>query len=702
MILFPDARILDIDLTMKEIKTRRLPGEVYRQYPGGSTLGLYLILQEMKPVIEPLSPENMLILSVSPLTGLPISGQSRICVTTKSPLTGTIGDSQAGGFLAAHLKANGYDSVIIRGSAEKPVYIDVDGEDVQIKDASAYWGRMTGEVEKALKEELQDPDIEIAQIGPAGEKLVRFSSIIHHCSRANGRNGVGAVMGSKNLKALAVHKKSMQKPVDEDAFSRLTKDVMQRIRSNPTIEALGKYGTDVDLLAFSETGFLPTGNYASGYFPDGASKITGTAMAETILKKRESCHRCAIACKRVVEVHGVVDPLYGGPEYETCAAFGSYCRIDDIEVIAQANQLCNMYGLDTISCGAVAAFAMECFEKGIIKPEETDGLNLSFGDGDALLKLIHRIALREGIGNLLAEGCSRAAAVLRNGAEKLSVAVKGQELPAHMPQFKPAVGLIYAVNAFGADHQSSEHDVFLLMPADSPERRRLSQIGAYRGYDSPHVLDEDKVRFAYDTQCFYSMLDTLCLCQFAWGPAWQLYGPTDIVDMARYGIGWETSLFELMRIGERRINMMRFFNAREGFTKEDDVLPERIFDPLPDGPSKGQYLDRDAFLKAKALYYQIAGWDESTGNPMEGTLKKLSLGWLLSSEDETAAKLSQTRLGEITVKKDTVIIELLGSMGINGNAAVWVNGEQVLFQEYGGYRLKSGDKVKIIQPLSGG
>lgn len=626
---FPDARILDVDLTTGKISTRVLPGEVYRLYPGGSALGLYLILQEMDPKVDPLSPENMLVFSVSPLTGLPVSGTSRVTTTTKSPLTGTIGDSQAGGFFPIHLKANGWDAVVFRGRAEKPVYLYIDGDNAELKDASNIWGKVTGEAERIIREELGHEDVEVAQIGPAGENLVRYAAIINMCNRANGRNGTGTVMGSKNLKALVVKKGKGLKPYDPEGFKEFSKRVVNMIKENPNIEGLGEFGTDGDLEGFSDEGFLPTKNWTTGYFPEGAKNITGTTMAETILKDRDTCYACAVRCKRVVEVPGVVDPLYGGPEYETAASFGSYCGITDLTAVSLANQLCNMYGLDTISCGATIAFAMECYEKGILTLEDTDGLELKFGNEKVLPELIRKIVYREGIGDILAEGSKRAAQKIGKGAEELTVEVKGQELPAHMPQYKPMVGLIYAVNPFGADHQSSEHDTFLTLPKDSLPIQRLGKIGTYRTYDNPFEIDDDKVRYAFDTQCFYSILDTLNLCQFVWGPSWELCGPDEILELCRLGIGWNTSIFELMRVGERRINMMRYFNAKAGFTKKDDYLPKRIFEPMPDGPSKGIQIDEKKFNEAKELYYEFAGWDKETGNPTEATLRKLYLGWLL-------------------------------------------------------------------------
>ncbi|MHB8926408.1 MAG: aldehyde ferredoxin oxidoreductase family protein [Bacillota bacterium] len=631
---FPEARILEVDLTAGAIATTVLPSEVYRLYPGGSALATYLIARRMKPRADALGPDNLLVFAVSPLTGLAAPGLSRLVVTAKSPLTGTIGDSQGGGFFPAYLRANGWDAVVFRGRAERPVYLFIDGDKAELRPAGHLWGKVTGEVDDLVREEIGHPVV-VAQIGPAGERLVRFACVLSHSTRANGRNGMGAVMGSKNLKAVVVRKVTAREAADPERLKGLTANVRRRLADNAGMEALGRDGTDGELVGHHQAGFLPTRNFSSGWFPEGAERITGAAMTATILKGRETCFGCPIRCKRVVEVPGLVDPRYGGPEYETAASFGSYCGVADLATIARANQLCNMYGLDTISCGGTVAFAMEAYEKGILTRRDTGGLELRFGDGEAVLKLIEMIARREGLGDLLAEGSLRAGKKLGRGAEEGSVTVKGQELPAHMPQYKPSVGLIYAVNPFGADHQSSEHDPVLTMPPDSRERVRLSRIGSWRGYADSFALDEEKVRFAHDTQCFYSMLDTLCLCQFVWGPAWQLYGPDDVVELCQAGLGWETSLVELMRAGERRINLMRAFNAREGFTREDDKLPARIFAGLPEGPAKGARIDREQFDHALDLYYGIAGWDRKTGNPTPEKLKALSLGWMSDGRDAT-------------------------------------------------------------------
>ena len=627
--VFPDAKILDVDLTNGKIEKKTIPGEVYRRYPGGSSLGLYILLNEMDPKVDPLSPENILVLSVSPLVGFPISGANRMTSTTKSPLTNTVGDSQAGGFFPSYLKGNGWDAVVFRGKAEKPVYLYIDGEKAELKDGANVWGKVTGEAEEIIREELGEDRIDIAQIGPGGENLVKYACIINMCNRANGRNGTGAVMGSKNVKAIAVKKRLGRKPADKEGFKALAGSIKERLANSESMLAMGEHGTDVGLEAFSEEGFLPTKNWSTGWFPEGAKNITGTTMTETILKENDTCYACPVRCKRVVEVPGKVDPLYGGPEYETCGALGSYCGITNLETVALGNQLCNMYGIDTISTGATIAFAMECFERGIIDKSHTDGLELKFGNDEVMPIIIEKIAKREGIGDLLAEGSYRAAKKIGGDAPKYSISVKGQELPAHMPEMKPSVGVIYAVNPFGADHQSAEHDPILAMPADSRERINLSHLGVWKGYDDIRELDDEKVRFAFNTQCFFSLMDILCLCQFVWGPSWELYGPKDVVEFAKVAIDWDTSIHELMLIGERRINMMRYFNAQAGFDKEDDYLPDRLFEPFKEGPSKGVAMDREKFDEALITYYNIAGWDQETGNPTEGTLKRLSLGWLL-------------------------------------------------------------------------
>lgn len=626
-----DARILYVNLNDKSIYTETLSSEIYRKYPGGSSLGMYLMFNIMgnKTGIDPLSADNPLIFSVSPLTGIPISGQSRMNVTAKSPLTGTAGDSQVGGFIPAHIKGNGYDSIVITGKADSPVYIYIEKEKVEIRDAVSMWGMVTGDAEKFIAHDLGTDKIESSIIGPAGENLVLYANIIHKRSRANGRNGLGAVMGSKNLKALAVKKQPSAKPIDPEGMKSLTMNVKQRMEANDSIMDLSVNGSAGCLMPLAYEGFLPSFNWSSGVFP-GAEKISGKTMRKTVLVERDTCFGCAIRCKRIVDIPGKADPRYGGPEYETLSTFGSYCGNDNLADICEANQLCNMYGLDTISCGATIAWAMDCYENGIITKKDTDGLELNFGNGSLYSVLIPKIAGKEeGIGSLLALGSERAASIIGNGAEELIVTTKGQELPAHMVQMKPNLAINYAVNNFGADHQSSEHDPALMAPADDQNWIWPNMLAAFEKCESYGVLDENKAKFAFETQKFYSMMDTLMLCQFVWGPAWQLYGPTDLLKFCKYGIGWDATIEELQEIGERRLNMMRMFNVREGFSRKDDVLPSKAFLPMKSGPNKGVHIKKEDFKTALDAYYDLAGWDKDTASPNEKTIKRLGLEWIL-------------------------------------------------------------------------
>lgn len=627
--MLTDARILNVNLTEMTQEIETIPAEIYSKYPGGSALGMYLMLKNMDSKVDPLSPDNMLIFAVSPLTGIPISGQSRMCVTTKSPLTGTAGDSQVGGFIPAHLKGNGYDAVVFTGKAESPVYVYIDKDHVEIKDAKNIWGKVTGEAEKIISDELGETKLESSIIGPAGENQVLFASIMHMRSRANGRNGVGAVMGSKNLKALVVKRQIPIKPADPVKMKTLTLDVKDRMAANEVIVDTALNGSAGVVDFHGAEGFLPTNNWESGVL-EGYKNISGTTITKTVLKNRETCFGCAIRCKPAVEIEGKADPEYGGPEYETLATFGSYCGNTDLGLITEANQLCNMYGMDTISCGATIAFAMDCYEKGLLTKEQTDGLELKFGNGEVFAPLIKKIAAREeGIGALLALGSERAAKIIGNGAEDLTVTSKGQEWPAHMVQMKPNLAVNYAVNNFGADHQSSEHDPALMAPDDSNDWKWSNLLEDFEKVDSYGILDSNKAKFALATQKFYSTLDTLCLCQFAWGPAWQLYGPEELVEFCKYGADWDLDIKELQEIGERRINMMRMFNAKLGFSRKDDTLPPKAFIKMPSGPNKGVGIEKEDFEKALDAYYEYAGWDKETGTPTNETLKRLGLEWLI-------------------------------------------------------------------------
>jgi aldehyde:ferredoxin oxidoreductase len=432
-------------------------------------------------------------------------------------------------------------------------------------------------------------------------------------------------MASKNLRAIAVRGKNKLEYADMKSLKSLAKwGVENFVHSD--IYSLGLLGTASIVESQQECGGLPTRNWKSGVF-EGYKKISGMAMDKTILQKRDSCYACTVRCKRVISIDDEeysVDPYYGGPEYETIAMFGSMCGIDDLNAISYANQICNMYGLDTISCGATIAWAMECYEKGIISEKDTNGLDLRFGNVEAIRVLPKMIALRQGFGDLLAKGSVRASKIIGKGSEKFVVAVKNQEYPAHMPQVKRSLALIYAVNPFGADHESSEHD-----PSYNYYPERMAEIGLTNPQPD-EILNREKVLFALITQYIYSFMDSANACQFVFGPAWQLYGIKQMAEVVSAITGWDYSVQELIETGARRLNMMRIFNARENVGRECDTLPQKIQMPLFGGKSDNQYVEISELENAKDIYYELAGWDVGTGNPTNSRLKELGLDWTIA------------------------------------------------------------------------
>ena len=621
-----NGKILHVDLTTGALTVEEPPETFYRKYLGGQGIGMYYILKEMPAGADPLGPENVLAITLSVVTGAPVSGQSRVMANAKSPLTGAIGDAQAGGFWPAGAKAAGFDAFIVRGKAEKPVYLWVHDGEAELRDATHLWGQVTGDAEAAMREELGDPRIEVLQVGPAGEKLVRYACLINMANRANGRTGMGAVMGSKNLKAIAVRGRERPAIADQKALAEIARWGAKNLPESD-VYGMGLHGTAEVLAYQQEDGGLPTRNWASGVFEEYEA-LDGTTMSDTILKERDTCYACVVRCKRVVEIsEGAyrVDPLYGGPEYETLSTFGSYCGISDLAAVSLANQLCNMYGLDTISTGATIAWAMDCFERGIITAEDTGGIELCFGNAEAMVKMTGMIAKRVGFGDLLAEGVAQAAAKLGPEAEALVMAVKGNPLPAHMPQVKRSLALIYAANPYGADHVSSEHD-----PSYKGYPDRMAELGLLNPQPDK-VLNVEKVRFAVYTQRLCSLLNTVGVCLFVWGPAWQLYGPSQLVDMVRAVTGWNVSLWELMKAGERSLNMMRAFNTREGFTSADDKLPPKLFQPLTGGPSDGIAVTEEEMAAALPTYYTMCGWD-AEGRPTRAKLEELGIAWVADEQ----------------------------------------------------------------------
>lgn len=617
------GRILHVNLTTGSLDIEQPDEAFYRLYFGGSALAMYYLFHNMQPGVEPFDPENVLIFALSVLTGAPISGQSRLTTVAKSPLSGVIGDSQSGGFFPAEMKFAGFDAVVIQGRAQEPVYLWLHDSEAELRPAQHLWGRVTGEVETAIREELDDPKIQVAQCGPAGENLVRFAAIINMSNRANGRTGMGAVMGSKNLKAVAVRGNMRPTLADRKALIELARLGAANFEDSG-VYGTGLYGTASFTHKNSQQGGLPTRNWESGTF-EHSEALDGTTMSKTILKERDTCYACTVRCKRVVEVtEGPYEvlPLYGGPEYETLATLGSYCDIGDLEAVSYANQLCNMYGMDSISCGATISWAMDCYEHGILTKDDTDGLDLHFGNVDAMVELTERIAKRDGFGDLLAEGSARAASVIGRGSEEFVLTVKKQELPAHMPQVKRGMGLMYAITPMGADHVSAEH---------CPSYQGYAEEFAKIGLTDPQpasALNSEKIRYLYITQQSRSCMDTLNICKFVFGPSWQLYDLDQLTQAVHAITGWEVTVDELLRAGERRVNMLRAFNAREGLTREADVLPKRLEIPLVGGESDGEFVTVEEIEKAKDMYYEMAGWDIETGNPTRAKLEDLDIGWV--------------------------------------------------------------------------
>ena len=622
------GKILHVDLTKGELTVEEPKEAFYRKYLGGSAMGMYYILRDMPKGADPLSPENVLTLMAGVATGAPISGQSRLNANAKSPISGGIGDSQSGGFFPAELKFAGFDGIVVKGKSPKPVYLAIIDGNYELRDAAHLLGKKSGEVDDIIHSEV-DPKAEILQHGMGAENGVLFSSLVSMSNRHNGRTGMGLVMASKNLKAVVVRGTKKVKVADQKVLTALNRFGPKALPENGDMDGLAQFGTAVVVLFNNTIGTLPTRNYSEGQF-EGCEPISGEKMAETVLKERDTCYGCVVKCKRVVEIKDgpyKVDPRYGGPEYETLGTFGSYCGVDDLAAVSFANQICNEYAVDTIAAGATIAFAMECYERGIITEEQTGGLELKFGDADVMLKALDAIVKNEGpLGKVLSQGSERAAKAWGNGADECLITVKGAEAPAHMPQAKRSLGLIYAVNPFGADHQSSEHDPYYEEGIGDFNLDRLKQIGL--GDPQPaYSLTEEKIRFAYESEVFYSMLDSAELCQFVWGPTWTLYDGKQTAEMLNAVTGWDLTVEELMAVGYRRLNLFRVFNAREGLGRKDDRLPKKFFKELKGtGPTTGFVLTHEEIDSAIDHYYKLAGWT-ADGAPTPETLKKHDIEW---------------------------------------------------------------------------
>jgi len=440
-------------------------------------------------------------------------------------------------------------------------------------------------------------------------------------------------MGSKKLRAIVVRGTGRPGVADPTRVRELTRSYNQGIDSHPALPVHRRLGTSKGVLPLNEMGLLPTHNFRKGSF-EGAEGISGERMEETILEKNDACYSCAVRCKRVVSYDGPefkIDPAYGGPEFETIGAFGSGCLIDDIKIVAKANELCNKYCMDTISCALTIACAMECFENGLISQSDTDGIDLRFGNGQALLECVEKAAQRKGFGDRLAEGSRRLADSIGGDAPKYAMQVKGQELPSHEPRGKWGVALGYAVSPTGGDHLNAAHDPWFEID-DDPKTSWISldDIRPLGIVDPVPALSlgPDKVRMFTALQDVWSLINVIDFCLFCMVPEFSRYQLEEIVDAVRAVTGWNTSLHELLLWGERGVNMARAFNAREGMGRKDDVLPERLHEPVESGAFKGKAIPRDDFQQAIDLYYAMRGWDDE-GRPSAARLHALDLGWLV-------------------------------------------------------------------------
>jgi len=605
-----NKQILRINLSRNTVRIERPSKFFYRRYFGGRGIIAYYLLKELRPGIAPLGPRNILIFASGVVTGAPIPGSGRHGVGAKSPLTGAYGEAEAGGFWGAELKHAGFDAIVVKGRAKSPVYLWVNDGEVEIRDAQHLWGLDIGDSQEIIRKEVGERLARTAQIGKAGERTVRFACIINDLKHAAGRVGMGGVMGSKKLKAIAI--RGHDGP--EMAHPEKLKELTRWLRDNLEQKAgrMHKYGTGAMMTEGALSGNLPVHNFRDGEFSNPEA-ISAQTIKEKVRIRMESCYFCPIRCKKVVQVKKpyAVNPLYGGPEYETLATFGSNCGINDLKAICKAHELCQRYTLDTISTGCTIAFAMECFENKLLTKKDTDGIDLTFGNPEAMLQMVEMIAKREGIGDLLAEGTMRAAKKIGREAEKFAIHVKGEEVPMHDPRLKRGLGLGYAVKPTGAEHMNNLHDTWT---------RDMPSFGIIRRVPLED-LSWKKVRL-YIYKVIYEIIkNCLLLCDFV------PWNENHIIEIIRAVTGWNSNLWEIMKVSERSINMARAFNVREGFTRKDDWLPDRFFHPQTSGPLSETAVDPKQLENAKTTYYGMMGWNQK-GVPTRAKLEELDIPWV--------------------------------------------------------------------------
>lgn len=593
--------ILRINLSNGQISKEPLNYKDAKQFIGARGLGTKIMYDEVNPKVDPFSPENKLIFATGPFTGSFAPSAGRYNVVTKGPLNGTIAASNSGGMFGSELKFAGYDAVIVEGKAAKPRYIRIENDKVELRDAGHIWGKDVHDTTDLLREET-DEDAKVACIGPAGENLVLFAAIMNEMHRAAGRSGVGAVMGSKNLKAVVVSGSGAVKVAHPEGFKGAVMDSRQKIQDHPVGgQGLKTYGSDVLVNILNEVGGLPTRNFHDGHHPT-ADKIGGESLTANQLVRPKGCFSCIISCGRVTKV---TNPKYAGegegPEYETAWAFGSDCNVDCLDAVTKANFLCNELGLDTISMGATIACAMDLFDSGIITTKDTDGVALNFGNTEAMVEMVRKTAYREGFGDKLALGSYRMAEGY--GHPEFSMTVKKQEMPAYDPRAVQGIGLNYATNNRGGCHVRG----YTIAVEVLGNPVKMDQ----------HTL-EGKPELVITFQNLTAALDSSGACLFStFG-----LGADELAKMLTELTGEDYSTEKFMEAGERIWNLERLWNLKAGFTVKDDILPERLLkEPIETGASKGEVSHLPEMLPE---YYKLRGWDK-TGIPNHKKLQDLSL-----------------------------------------------------------------------------
>lgn len=592
------SKLLRVNLSTREVRQENLDIELAKKFIGGRGLGTYLLSREISPDIDALSSENKIMFVTGPLTGTQAPTSARYMVVTKSPLSGTVASSNSGGFWGPELKRAGFDLIIVEGKSSKPCYISIRDNHVEIKSAEKYWGKLISESTDLLLEEFKDPKARVATIGPAGEKQSLLACVINDKYRAAGRSGVGAVMGSKNLKAIVVRGTGKLEPANKDAAKEVLGTVLKKIKaSDVTSKGLPTYGTSVLVNVINETGIYPTNNFQKAFF-ETADKVSGEALAETYLVKNVACYRCPIGCGRSCRVDGVEGE---GPEYETLWAYSADCGVDDMEAVIRANNWCNEYGLDTISAGATIACAMELYEKGIIKPNELDGPPLEFGSGEAIVEWTRKMGAGEGFGAKLALGSYRLAQ--EYGVAELSMSVKKLEMPAYDPRGVQGHGLQYATSNRGGCHVRG----YMISPEILGIPEKLDRFSL-----------EGKAVWVKRFQDLTAVIDSLGLCLFT---SFAL-GADDYKDMFNAIVGEDWTTEKLVEAGERIWNLERTFNLRAGVDPQQDTLPKRLLtEPIPEGASKGHVHRLPELLPE---YYKERGWSQE-GVPQTDKLAALGI-----------------------------------------------------------------------------